>query len=59
MALIRALTELSALMVQRSLVVAIILRSHGHEEGFVDMLAATLSLAAMRYGRRVLADMEE
>ena len=58
-AVIRALTALSALMVQLSLVVAIILLSHGHEEGFVDMLTATLSLAAVRYGRRILADMEE
>ena len=58
-AVIRSLTALSALMVQLSLVVAIILLSHGHKEGFVDMMAATLSLAAARYGRRVLADMEE
>lgn len=59
MSVIRALTALSSLMVQLSLLVAIILLSHGHEEGFVDMLAATLSLAAVRYGRRVLADREE
>lgn len=59
LAVIRALTCLAALMVQLGLGAAIVLLACGRSEGFLDMLAATVALACVRYGRSVLSDVQQ